>query len=36
LLAKALNNRFGAFAAGLGLPALLQSSAANRVDNDFV
>ena len=28
LLAKALNNRFAAFAAGLGLTALLQSSTA--------
>src|ERR1700716_2089829 len=28
LLAKALNNRFKAFAAGIGLPALLQSSTA--------
>jgi Na+/phosphate symporter len=32
LLAKVLNNRFGAFAAGLGLTALLLSSAANRVE----
>jgi phosphate:Na+ symporter len=35
LLAQALNNRFSAFAAGLVLTALLQSSTAT-VDRDFV
>jgi phosphate:Na+ symporter len=36
LLAKALNNRFSAFAAGLGLTALLQSSTATALDHEFV
>jgi phosphate:Na+ symporter len=36
LLAKALNNRFTAFAAGLGLTALLQSSTATALNHQLV
>ena len=36
LLSKALGNRFAAFAAGLGLTALLQSSTATGADDRLV